>query len=76
LSTKAFAKNAIEEDGLKRDSDAFVYDSIKQNQRKQKLEQQAENQKRLNNDSYENKLKMLQDKKTQQDIITQELEKQ
>jgi hypothetical protein len=46
LSTKAFAQNAIAEDGLKRDSDAFVMASINQNQRKQKLEEQLKNQKK------------------------------
>lgn len=46
LSTKAFAQNAIAEDGLKRDSDAFVMASISQNQRKQKLEDQLKNQKK------------------------------
>jgi len=46
LSTKAFAQNAIEQDGLKRDSDAFVLASINLNQRNQKLEDQLKNQKK------------------------------
>lgn len=74
LSTKAFAQNAIAEDGLKRDSDAFVMASINQNQRKQKLEDQLKNQKKKSLDDYNEKLKKLQEAKEKQDIVNQELE--
>jgi len=39
VSTNALVKKTLEKDGPKRDSDAFVVDSIKQNQRKEKLEE-------------------------------------
>lgn len=74
LSTKAFAQNAIAEDGLKRDSDAFVMASISQNQRKQKLEEQLKNQKKKTLEDYNEKLKKLQEAKEKQDIVNQELE--
>jgi len=74
LSTKAFAQNAIAEDGLKRDSDAFVMASISQNQRKQKLDEQLKNQKKKTLDDYNEKLKKLQEAKDKQDIVNQELE--
>jgi len=74
LSTKAFAQNAIIEDGLKRDSDAFVMASINQNQRKQKLEDQLKNQKKKTLEDYNEKLKKVQDAAKNQDIVNQELE--
>lgn len=58
ISTNAFIRTTLEKDGNKRDSDAFVIDSLKQNQRKERLEE------------YNIKLKTLQ---KEQDTVSEEM---